>query len=111
MAAMATLLKRQNPIALSRSAWWPGGLTAQKTRRSRLFSTVSMPAKTAPAAAGSTHAGNTHPRIRIQGQKPSSGWEARRKSMWDWLCAARIRSLGIGGLDHLKILVMPRRCQ
>ena len=26
LAAMATLLKWQNPILASRSAWWPGGL-------------------------------------------------------------------------------------
>ena len=29
-AVTATLLKKQNPLALLVSAWWPGGLTAQK---------------------------------------------------------------------------------
>ena len=29
-AAMATLLKKQNPMARFGSAWWPGGRTAQK---------------------------------------------------------------------------------
>jgi hypothetical protein len=29
-AATAMLLKKQKPIAVSRSAWWPGGRMAQK---------------------------------------------------------------------------------
>ena len=34
-APTATLLKKQNPIARLRSAWWPGGRTLQNARRAR----------------------------------------------------------------------------
>ncbi len=30
MAATAALLKKQKPIGVARSAWWPGGLMATK---------------------------------------------------------------------------------
>src|SRR6267142_1249745 len=48
-AATATLLNRQNPMALSRSAWWPGGRTSANAV-SRVSSACSA-ACTAAAAA------------------------------------------------------------
>ena len=49
-AAIATLLKKQKPIALSRQAWWPGGRTAQKALSSSPAITASVAAMAAPAA-------------------------------------------------------------
>ena len=50
-AATATLLNRQNPIARSRSAWWPGGRTNAMAGAS--FSRVYSTAATAAPAAWS----------------------------------------------------------
>jgi hypothetical protein len=47
---MATLLKKQNPMALSRVAWWPGGRTAQKAFSISPAMTASVAAMAAPAA-------------------------------------------------------------
>ncbi len=49
-AAIATLLKKQKPMALLRVAWWPGGRTAQKAFSSSPASTASVAATAAPAA-------------------------------------------------------------
>jgi hypothetical protein len=49
-AAMATLLKKQKPMACSRQAWWPGGRTAQKAFSSSPAITASVAAMAAPAA-------------------------------------------------------------
>ena len=49
LAAIATLLKKQNPIALEASAWWPGGLTAQKAFSISFFRTRSVARIPAPA--------------------------------------------------------------
>ena len=48
---MAMLLNRQKPIARSRSAWWPGGRSAQNALRA-LPSATTAPtaAQAAPAA-------------------------------------------------------------
>ena len=50
LAAMATLLKKQKPMALSRQAWCPGGRTAQKAFSSSPASTASVASSAAPAA-------------------------------------------------------------
>src|SRR5216683_2813646 len=47
---MATLLKRQKPMARSCSAWWPGGRTAQKALSASPPTTASTAAQTAPTA-------------------------------------------------------------
>src|SRR6266852_4836791 len=47
---MATLLKRQKPMARSGSAWWPGGRTAQKALSASPPTTASTAAQTAPTA-------------------------------------------------------------
>ncbi len=47
---MATLLKKQKPMARSRQAWWPGGRTAQNAFSSSPAITASVAASTAPAA-------------------------------------------------------------
>ncbi len=49
-AAIATLLKKQKPIAWSRVAWWPGGRTAQNAFATAPSSTASVAATAAPAA-------------------------------------------------------------
>ena len=45
---MATLPKRQKPIAVSRSAWWPGGRVAQKAFFASPASTISTALQAAP---------------------------------------------------------------
>jgi len=49
LAAMATLLKKQKPMALSRQAWWPGGRMAQKAFSNSPAITASVASKAAPA--------------------------------------------------------------
>src|SRR5574341_1518193 len=49
-AHTALLLKMQNPMAWFASAWWPGGRTAQKARRSSLLGHRATASITAPAA-------------------------------------------------------------
>jgi hypothetical protein len=44
------LLKKQNPMAWLRQAWWPGGRTAQKALSISPAITASVAAKVAPAA-------------------------------------------------------------
>ena len=105
MAAMATLLKRQNPMALSCSAWWPGGLTAQKTPPLETVQTVSMPAKTAPAAsraalmlAALIHVSGSGATSLLRAGRPAGnlcGIDCVLQESVHW---------GSAGLDHLKIL-------
>ena len=49
LAAIATLLKKQKPMALSWQAWWPGGRTQQKAFSSSPAITASVAAMAAPA--------------------------------------------------------------
>ena len=49
LAAIATLLKKQKPIARSWQAWWPGGRTAQNALCKSPAITASVAASTAPA--------------------------------------------------------------
>ncbi len=49
-APTATLLKRQKPMARLRSAWWPGGRTAQNAVAHSPRMTRSTAITTAPAA-------------------------------------------------------------
>ena len=49
-AAMATLLKKQKPIAALRVAWWPGGRTEQNALSTSPLNTASVAATAAPAA-------------------------------------------------------------
>ena len=49
-AAMATFANRQKPIAVARSAWWPGGRSAEKPARSPPVSSDSASAQAPPAA-------------------------------------------------------------
>src|SRR6185369_16061304 len=50
IAATATLLKMQKPIGRALQAWWPGGLTAQKTEENFFSTTRSTANAAAPAA-------------------------------------------------------------
>ncbi len=60
-AAIATLLKRQNPMGVSAVAWWPGGRTSASPFGSFPPSTASVTASTLPTAssAGSQESGPT----------------------------------------------------
>ena len=60
MAAMATELNRQKPMAWFDSACWPGGRTAQKAFLALPFITLSTASQAAPAArrAASPEAGD-----------------------------------------------------
>ena len=49
LAATATLLKKQKPIAWLRVAWWPGGRVAQKALVSSPVTTASTASMAAPA--------------------------------------------------------------
>ena len=49
-AATATFANRQNPIAVARSAWWPGGRNDEKPVRSPPVRSASASAHAPPAA-------------------------------------------------------------
>ena len=72
-AAMATLLKKQKPMASSRVAWWPGGRTAQKALATSPSSTASVAATAAPAARSTAS--------QVAGQAVVSGSSARRSPL------------------------------
>jgi hypothetical protein len=56
-APTAALLEMQNPIALSRPAWYPGGRTPQNTVFASLCITISTPCSMAPATRQVARAG------------------------------------------------------
>ena len=68
-AAIATLLKKQKPMAWSRVAWCPGGRTAQKAVATSRSITASVAATAAPAARSTA--------CQVAGQAMVSGSTAR----------------------------------
>ena len=84
-AATATLLKRQKPIARSRSAWWPGRAQAAEGEAARPPSSRSAACTAPPAAcraaskepALATVSTSIMPPPRAQNASIASTWAAR----------------------------------
>src|SRR5436190_8655444 len=93
-AATATLLNRQKPIALSRSAWWPGGRTRAKAV-SPVSSACSAAWTAAPAAsrAISTDSGEVNVSASSIAARP---FTASIASTWAASCTRRI-SIRVAG--------------
>jgi hypothetical protein len=77
-AATPMLLKKQKPIGLVRSAWWPGGRTAQKAfSHFTLHDQVDRMATGARSAQGSLPGVRIHGRIRVEVDDTQFDGEAR----------------------------------
>ena len=89
------LLRRQNPIARSAEAWWPGGRVTTNAASPSPARTASIAASPAPdRATGGGHRAGRHHRVHVDAPAAGLGEALQRP---DVVQVVHERELGVGG--------------